>query len=59
MLSYLQKFLKEMVPQRGTKKETMSEVYKNNEKDIIYSLFSRRGSRGTTRRKKTKQMNKK
>lgn len=42
MLSYLQKLLKEMVPRRCKKKETMSEVYKNNEKDIIYSLFRER-----------------
>lgn len=58
MLSYLQKLLKEMVPQRCTKKETMSEVYKNNEKDIIYSLFRER-VKGHTRRTKTKQMIKK
>lgn len=40
MISHLLKLLKEMLLHRCTKKETMSEVHKNCEKNIIYCLFT-------------------
>lgn len=58
MIPHLLKLLKEMLLHRCTKKETMSEVHKNNEKKKLLTACSLgRESRGTRSRTKNKQMN--